>query len=430
MGRKYTIEEFIIRAKKTHGNKYDYSKVVYVGIYSIIIIICPTHSEFTQTPAAHLSGQGCPKCGGTQKLTTKEFINKSIKVHGNTYDYGRVIYINNRTEVTINCPIHGEFSQIPGVHMRGNGCPKCGGTVKLTTEEFIEKANKVHNNKYDYSKVVYISAKIDVIIICPFHGKFSQTPDAHINQKQGCPKCYKNNKYTTEEFIIRAIKVHRNIYDYSKVIYVNSQKEVEIICPIHGSFLQMPYSHLAGRGCSVCGGTKRHTAETFIIKANKVHNNYFDYSKVVYVNGTTEVDIGCPVPDHGFFSQRPCNHINGKQGCPICQASQGELSIAKILQDNKIEYIKQKKFSNCRNPKTKWKLMFDFFIPSLNMLIEFNGAQHYENVSYWHKNGNSFKEQQYRDSIKQQYALSHGYKFLVIKYNENVEKKLKKALSI
>ena len=200
MGKKLTSDEFIKRAKEVHSNRYDYSKVNYINYHTKVCIICPEHGEFWQEPANHLSGQNCPKCASIEVHTNQSngkdvFIQKAKEVHNDKYDYSKVNYINNHTKVCIICPEHGEFWQKPLKHTQGKGCPYCGGTKKLTTEEFIQKAKEVHNDKYDYSKVEYKTAETKVCIIFPEHGEFWQTPHAHLTN-QGCPECNtsKNSK--------------------------------------------------------------------------------------------------------------------------------------------------------------------------------------------------------------------------------------------
>jgi hypothetical protein len=183
MSKKVTLEEFIERAKKVHGDKYDYSRVLYNGMHDKICIICPIHGEFWQTPANHLSGKGCPECGSISRwdtkgrITTEEFIKKAIKIHGDKYDYSKVNYIDAHTKVCIICPIHGEFWQTPNNHLTKYGCKKCAmdalnSNKPRSTEEFIKIAKKLHGNKYDYSKVEYKNCKTKVCIICPKHGEF------------------------------------------------------------------------------------------------------------------------------------------------------------------------------------------------------------------------------------------------------------------
>lgn len=187
---------------------------------------------------------------------TEEFIEKARKVHGDKYDYSRTDYVNNATKVCIICPEHGEFFPTPNNHLRGSGCPICGLLRNIhkrthSKEQFVQKSNKKHGNKYDYSKVEYTNSKTKVCIICPEHGEFWQIPHDH-TQGAGCPMCNKSNKLTTETFIIRAKEKHGERYDYSKVGYINSITKIEVICPIHGSFKIAPSEHLQGQGCPIC----------------------------------------------------------------------------------------------------------------------------------------------------------------------------------
>ena len=214
MPKRLTTEQFIEKARKIHGNKYDYSKVKYINNITRVIIICPKHGEFLQTPNDHLDGCGCSKCGGVKKSNTNDFIAQSKKIHGDKYDYSKVEYINNKTPVCIICPVHGEFWQKPNDHLGGHGCSKCSGTKKLTTEEFIKKAKEIHGDKYDYSKVEYKDNKTKVCIICPKHGEFWIRPNSHLSQKQECKHCKKSKM----ENKIASILLDNNIlytYQYS-----------------------------------------------------------------------------------------------------------------------------------------------------------------------------------------------------------------------
>ena len=256
---------FIDKAKKVHGDKYDYSKVEYMDNHTKVCIVCPTHGEFFQTPHNHLKGRGCPKCANeTRRLkhvsNTESFIAKAKKVHGDKYDYSRVEYVNNHTKVCIICREHGEFFQTPSNHLKGKGCNKCARKLvaaknSYSLEEFIERANKKHNSKYDYSRIEYVNNHTKVCIICPQHGEFFQTPSSHLSGC-GCPYCSKNAKDTTISFIDKAKKIHGDEYDYSKVEYINSQTCIKIVCPQHGEFLQLPNNHLSKQyGCPKCHAT-------------------------------------------------------------------------------------------------------------------------------------------------------------------------------
>ena len=200
MGKKLTTEEFIKRARKVHGDRYDYSKVVYVNASTKVCIICPEHGEFWQIPNSHLMGHGCCECSGLGRITQENFQEKAKKVHGDKYDYSKVEYIDSKTKVCIICPEHGEFWQTPKDHLSKRGCPKCGGNYHYTTEDFIKKAREIHGNKYDYSKVEYKGAHTKVCIICPEHGEFWQSPDNHY--RWGCKKCQESSLEKKMKFFL------------------------------------------------------------------------------------------------------------------------------------------------------------------------------------------------------------------------------------
>ena len=199
------------------------------------------------------------------------------------------------------------------------------------TENFINKAKQVHNDKYDYSKVNYVNSKTKVCIICPKHGEFWQEPRHHLS-KHGCPMCGKENSdrkqsLTLNEFIEKSNQIHNGKYIYDKVNYVNAETKVCIICPKHGEFWQAPHSHLRGQGCPKCGRERninsiKITNEAFIEKATQIHGGKYDYSKCIYKDSNTKVKIICPI--HGEFWQIASSHLNG-HGCVKC-ANIGKLN--------------------------------------------------------------------------------------------------------
>ncbi|MCK9416368.1 hypothetical protein M0Q97_06895 [Candidatus Dojkabacteria bacterium] len=419
MKDKLTNDKFIERSNKIHNNKFDYSLVEYKNNYSKVKIVCPIHGEFEQIPKSHMKGFGCVKCLGKYKLTTERFIEFSNNIHNNKYNYDFIKYTNMRTKVKIICPIHGEFEQTPDNHLKGCGCPTCGNVKIPTTLEFIEKSNKIHDNKYDYSLSGYKGAKIKVKIICPEHGIFEQEPTNHING-QGCPKC--SGKQLSQNEIIEKFKnIHNDKYDYSLVKYINNKINVKIICPEHGIFEQTPQSHISGKGCHICGGSKKKTQSEFIDESNKVQNAKYNYSLVEYTNVKTKVKIICP--KHGIFHQKPTHHLAGV-GCPFCRESHGEKDISTYLDENNINYIRQYKFNDC---KYKYKLSFDFYLPDYNICIEYDGIHHFEIVNYW-GGKDALEKQHIRDNIKNQYCKTNNIKLIRIKYNENILNKLKLIL--
>lgn len=199
-------KKFIEKSKVIHGDKYDYSKSEYIKNDNKVIIICTEHGEFLQTPHNHMhltKPKGCPQCGLINSVNNRTsninyFIERGNNIHNNKYDYSKSIYINSKTPLTINCPIHGEFYQKPNNHLNGQGCPECGKllaiefnkeTKSLSTEKFIEKSKIIHGNKYDYSKTNYINYNTKVCITCFVHGEFKQYPGDHYSKGCGCPKC-------------------------------------------------------------------------------------------------------------------------------------------------------------------------------------------------------------------------------------------------
>ena len=193
--------EFINKSNIIHNYKYNYSLVVYKNNRDKVIIICNDHGEFTQSPRVHLSKCGCPKCGGKKKLTNIDFIERSNIVHNNKFDYSLVKYVSNRKKVDIICQKHGIFSQIPFTHLSGSNCPKCSSTSLTDLGKFIKISNEVHENKYDYSLVDgYKNNKSKIKVICMIHGIFEPTINNHI-RGTGCPDCSLSNSKGEKEVI-------------------------------------------------------------------------------------------------------------------------------------------------------------------------------------------------------------------------------------
>jgi len=258
-----------------------------------------------------------------KKLTLEQFIERSTTKHNNKYDYSLVEYKDARTKVKIICPIHGVFLQTPAGH-RIYGCHNCGSEASKRNQRsdkniVIEKAKKVHGDKYDYSKVNYINTQTKIIVICKIHGEFIVSPNNHISKKSGCPNCSfeRSSKRLTKDtntFIKDSIKIHGNKYDYSLIDYKGCFDKVKIICYTHGLFLQTPDRHLAN-----CG-------------------------------------------------------------CPICNESKGENKIRKFLIKNHIIFEQEKRFDDCKYKNT---LPFDFYLSKYNTCIEYDGEQHFRIIDYF-----------------------------------------------
>lgn len=295
---------------------------------------------------------------------------------------------------------------------------------RLTTEESIEKSTRVHNGKYSYENVVYtgIFNKVKIECLVDYHGIFEQSPDAHINQNAGCPKCSNNKKLDREYFIEKVTETHNGKYSYENVVYVDRFTNVEIVCPIHGIFLQKPREHLVGKGCQKCAIEeniifRRGTLENFIRNSRKVHGDRYIYdNQCVYVDYYTKLKILCKVPGHGYFEQIPEDHINGRCGCPKCNYSKGEESIHEYLLSVGTFNTPQFSFIDCRN---KYPLPFDFYIECDNRfgLIEFQGKQHYESCEFF-GGEEAFEYRKHNDNIKAKYCEDKNIPLLLIHYKD------------
>jgi hypothetical protein len=207
----------------------------------------------------------------SNKLTIADFIERSVVIHGNKYNYSKSNYIGKKNKICIICPDHGEFWQIASDHyINGSGCPKCkfeklSDLYSHDNETFVDKASKLHSNKYDYSKVEYVNCHTKVCIICPEHGEFWQTPINHAknNKPTGCPYCKPNYKSNKEKFVLKANKVHDEKYTYDNFIYIRAINKSWITCFEHGDFLQTAHKHLLGQGCPSCSNSK---LESFVEK--------------------------------------------------------------------------------------------------------------------------------------------------------------------
>ena len=270
-GQFKSQSQVIAQFRSVHGDRYNYSRVIYKGTGIKVEIVCPVHGVFSQTPYMHLDGQGCPKCAtDSRRLSTETVIDRFKSVHGNRYDYSKVQFVDSRTKVTITCKKHGDFSQTVHNHIYGYGCRKCGGgqgEFRISTDKFVERLIARHGNFYDYSRVIYAGAQTNVTIGCPEHGDFQRTPSSLLSKSASypCHKCHlakrgsplkgtRNPKIKNarrkilEEFEC----AHGGRYDYSKVDYRGVKHKVVIGCEKHGDFLQSPDGHKRGAGCPHC----------------------------------------------------------------------------------------------------------------------------------------------------------------------------------
>ena len=384
--------------------------------------------EWEKSIAGFTKNPTCPNCNcgkpknkprPSKRYTNEEWIAYAKQVHPE-YDYSKTQYIRNTKPVIVICPKHGEFSITPKGFLKPQyRCAKCKKEERLAKleKQFIEESKKIHP-EYDYSKTHFTGIKNDVIITCPKHGDFKQTARNHLIKGCRCPKCvHETNadkkRFTTEQFITKARQIHGLKYDYSKVDFKRTHDKVCIICHEkdefgneHGEFWQTPKAHLKF-GCRKCSGNFL-DREMFINKANVVHDNFYDYSKVEYTNNRTKVCIICP--EHGEFWQIPNSHLEGR-GCPLCRNSQLEKSINRALKSENLSYVYQ-----YRNKTIFGKQSLDFYFPEKKIAVECQGEQHY--ISNFFKSRgieyaeNHLKYIQELDARKRQLCKENGIELI------------------
>lgn len=314
---------------------------------------------------------------------------------------------------------------------------------KLDTPTFISKATQTHNGKYTYENTRYITTHAKVVVTCPTHGDFAITPSAHVHQRQGCMKCANAQKSTdmlsnTERFIVAARKIHGDTYNYHLVSYTRASTPVEIECTTHGVFKQTPSNHLhSTAGCPTCGkligAYKRTTPRNeFIAAAVLVHGDRYDYSLLPErVHTKVSVTITCKI--HGNFTRVPDEHIRYyKIGCPLCgrAESKGETWVANKLDAMGIPYIRQHTFGGCVGNARPLK--FDFYVPSINTAIEYDGDQHFRFIPWMHKTHEAYELYKRHDEAKQLYCSNADIKLIRIsdKSETRVSQILEDELSI
>lgn len=354
-----------------------------------------------------------------QKLNTELIISRFKQIHGDKYDYSKFEYVRSIDKSIIICPEHGEFKQSANVHLRGVGCPKCGKECKkhrqsITPEVFLFRANKKHNNKYQYDLTDFKNSTSTINILCQKHGWFKQNVTRHMCG-QGCPKCAKEIKSqkmanSQTQFIDNAIKIHGNKYDYSNVKYINNKTKVSIICPEHGEFQQRPDMHLR-HGCFKCVG-RNLSLEDFITQAKKIHGDNYDYSNSDYIQSDKKIKIKCNKCNHIFW-QKPWSHLQ-KHGCPNCCSSKGEELISNLLQENNISYIYQKRF-----PEWLGLQSLDFYLPEYNIAIEYQGIQHFK-LGGWNINDEVLENIIRRDKIKYKLCKENNIHLLYFTKEKNI----------
>lgn len=364
-------------------------------------------------------------------MNIEKLISKFKEIHGDKYEYSKEI---NKFKIDIYCKnCKNWFIQNIYKHKNGHNCPTCVGGVKIDTEEFIKRAISKFGNEFcDYSNVNYINTSTKVKLKCKLHNYFFyQTPQNHMSKIvksgcKGCPLCSKNTRLTNEEFIKISMSIFNNMYDYSEAEYLNQNSIIKLKCKLHNyEFKQEASAILIGKiGCIFCRDKANfYNTDLFIKNSNLKHNNRFTYDKTIFKSMDEDIIITCK--KHGDFNINAKSHIRGKK-CPKCVSSNGEFKIIHFLENNKIDFVHQKSFNDC---KDKNILRFDFYLYNINTIIEFDGIQHYKISEKW-GGKDKLLDNIKKDNIKNIYCIDNNIKLIRISYHEynNIEIILKNSL--
>lgn len=338
--QRLSTEEFVARAKKVHGDTYDYSETHYASSTEKLRVVCREHGAFYQSPQGHLAGYGCRKCGVTKvagqlRLSQEQFLSAVRAVHGEVYILDRTSYAGRVNRVEVDCRVHGHFLISANSLLSGHGCSKCAvagraNERRKTTELFIAESQARFGDKFDYRDAEYVSRSTKLKLFCSCGAGFLVSPSVHLSGSGGCPDCFKQSVAERtlipfDVFVTRARQVHGEKYLYVEETYRGVQNKVSIVCGEHGVFVQAAFSHLAGRGCKKCGiatragnrltrgsvAASRRLAEL----SEEPRNARYSYDKAVYAGHEGLITITCK--EHGEFSQSYGNHVRGA-GCPKC----------------------------------------------------------------------------------------------------------------
>ena len=424
MSKKKTHEEFVEELRKINQNIKPLEK--YINSKTKILCKCLIDGyEWKSRPDQLLQGHGCPKCSGKAKKEHNVFIKEMQEVNPNITILGK--YKNSRTKIMCKCNFDGyKWETKPDILKNGHGCPMCAGNIKKTHEEFVEQMNLINPNIEIVNKYKNTESKIHCR--CKIDGYEWKTTVSSLLRGSQCKKCLGVKTKTKDEFYKIMNSMHPNI----KIIgnYVNHQSKLECECLLDGyKWSTTAHTLMRGHGCKKCAGTLKKTHEEFVVEAFEKNKNI---TVIGVYNGTRE-KILCKCNKCGNEWNTSPSYVLRGGTCPVCSTSKGETKIVELLVQNNIDYIPQKTFDNC---SYKYLLRFDFYIPSKNLCIEYQGKQHYVPVDFsgkgkeWAKQ--TFEEGQKKDNIKKEFCKQNSIRLLEIPYwdFDNIEEILSRELGL
>lgn len=424
--KRKTHEEYVEELKIKNPNIQVIGK--YINANTKIMHRCLKHDEYWDTtPSRALSGVGCEKCHAekifkSKTRTHEDYVEQLKRVNPDIIPLEKFITIND--PILHWCKKHSiTWNVIPDNLLRGHGCSECRkeklkGNNKKTHEQYQKELQLKFPTiqcvgKYD-GAFAPISHKC---IICKY--EWDASPVNIINGT-GCPKCGHHLKRTKEYYIDELKQINPQIELIGE--FKNMTTHALHRCKVHDyCWNVVPNSIVSGTGCPICGIEKRtlnrtKKPEDFEKQLNLINTDIICLEK--YHNAGTKIQVKC-LKCNNVWKTLPFNLLKGS-GCPNCNKSNGENIISDWLKNNNIDFIPQKKFKKC---KDKRLLPFDFYLPTYNMAIEYDGEQHYKPID-WFGGESGFEYIKKHDQIKTQYCKDNGIKLLRISYQDDIHEKL------
>ena len=378
----------------------------------------------------YLRNKGCDGCTGRGRKSVIAFEHsvlsnermKSLWSPKNTVD-PRIVTTQSNKSFIWQCreSMDHEWNATPGSIYRGSGCPRCPSKAVISKEEALRRFEIAHGNRYQYDWSDYQFFSNKMTIICQTHGPFRQSPRSHA-AGHNCQMCifgkiHENlgtGKISFDDVAIRFTKIWGKEYEYIASTYRDTQTPFTILCRKHGPFQKTAFNHLKGQGCPTC---RLVDVNDLISRFRKVHGMLYRYHVDSYINTTYPIGITCS--RHGVFFKKAHHHLQG-QGCPLCSGcSSGVNRIKLYLLLTSLSYETEVWFNELRG-YGGLPLKFDIYVPALDLFIEFDGRQHFENIEHW---GGEIELQNRmsHDIMKDRFVVERGRSLVRLPYTASPE---------
>ncbi len=403
----------------------------YVNATTKFTIRCAEHNDvFDIKPGHYFEGVvPCRKC--RHKKFEDAFYAKALNLYGDNLEFLSA-YIDGSSKIIARCKIHDyTFTKTASLISSGHGCPFCS-KYKINSEDYKREVQKRHGNNFTLLSD-FVNSSTPVKVRHNICGKEYEIQPQTLLEIRQCRECedLSRRKYTTDDV--------RKIFDSHGMIlvdddYTTTGIPVSYICKNHPELgiQQRRLSNVLNlnqQGCPQCAAEERGKHLRVDDKYYKtiVENMGYKFVKVTRdeISWRPMIHYICPRHEDAGIQLKTANSFINNKGCPLCRESKGERSIRSYLNEHHIGFIQWKTFEGLRGTNGG-KLSYDFFIQDYNLLIEFQGLQHYQESPMFHKENASimFEKQQEHDRRKREYATKEGYTLLEIPYNKikNVEK--------